>query len=281
MNPKATRDHRVTIFRAISRLTVLGDPLDAYVRSEEQGPITLAVALGISNFVARRDEEATVKRLDRSGFQTSKIAPRIGRSDRTVRRRKHRDIAYSGWNSDDDLRAAVVFATKTREYAYGGDWDIKSRVLLFDAARWFALKKRPISFELWWAIACALGLASGTMDGTGGQRGRFTNDAVLALWCVPQPAKLAAAACLVVQDEMLGEPRRSNRELAKELGLLPSVVDRFVKTDTFKQHVAAHRLYACQNVRHATDPSRLVNIAGKLVPASSVRKSVRFPTLPD
>lgn len=270
-NPKASQRPRLTIFQAISRTTSQDRPLSPDTLK------ALAVGLGIAAKVNRRDEARKVRSATSRGFVPSETAGYIGRHPRTARRRKYEICLAREWPDAAAVVANIEMLAAVRESAKAGGWDQSACLTLYDACSWFAGRARPIPPPIWWAIAVAFGLAVGVHAG-----GRFTDDAVEALWGspTPRPAIADEAARLVVRADVMGEPRPSNRQIARTLGVGAAVIDRLTASDEWQRLCQALRITARQNVRSSlssSDPDRMVNIAGELMPASSVRKSVRFP----
>lgn len=207
---------RVTLFRAVSLLTAHGaslspDLLDA-----------LAAGLGVDPILRRRDEALLVREhgrrfdhdtLEFEGKTQDDIAQEIGRDPRTVRRRKKATVPQFDWESASAVIASV------EELVRDGAWDQHARLCLYDAARWFANRVQPIPVWLWWAIACAFGLAT---------EGRFTDKAISAIWGAPttNPGIVSGAAKLRASDGCL-----SNRELARRLAVDDGVVNRLASVN--------------------------------------------------
>ncbi len=202
---------RVTIFRAISHraehATIMEpDMLDA-----------LAAGLGVGLIVRRRREAALVHERERfydhdefqfEGDTQETISAVIGRSTRTVRRRKTVADDMHEWPN-----AAAVIAD-VEALVRNGEWNRPAKVIVYDACQWFADRVRAVPVQLWWAIANAFGLAT---------EGRFTDRAVMALWSIPtsSPATLPEAARLRAAD-----PSLSNRKIAESLGVDDGVINR-------------------------------------------------------
>lgn len=211
-----TQPARVTIFRALSSLaahaTVMQpETLDA-----------LAAGLGVERFVRTRTEALLVLERERfydhdefayEGDTQEVIAAELEKSPRTVRRRKKLAVHMHEWPS-----AAAVIADAEKLVALG-EWDRPAKVRLYDACRWFANRVRPLPVQLWWAVACAFGLAT--------EKG-FNDRAVMALWSVPttSPAILPEAARLRADD-----PSLSNRKIAEILCVDDGVINRLANVE--------------------------------------------------
>lgn len=210
-NRDAAQGPRITIFRALSRLTDLGKPLSP----ELLDALARGLGLGVAGKVVRRDESKKVQDNERyydhseskwEGETNADLAAWLGVSPRTVRRRKTADSTPKVWRAADG--GIVAFE----------EWDPETRVLFYDACLWHADKARPIPVRLWWDAARAFGLAKGE-HGTG----CFTDKAISAIWNVPttRPDILPEAAMLRASAVSL-----SNRALAAKLGVDDGVVNR-------------------------------------------------------
>lgn len=229
---------RVTIFRAISKPTAIGAPLSPDLLN------ALAAGLGIDPIIKRRDEAMLVREQERhydhealeyEGATQEALATEIGKSSRTIRRRKNATVLQFDW---EDATAVIA---SMNELVRGGAWDRTAKTRLFDACRWFARRTRPIPVDLWWAVACAFGLAKGE-HGTG----CFTDKAVIAIWGAPttNPAIVPEAAKLRASDESL-----SNRKLAEKLGVDDGVINRLANVTKMPNadtgmSVLAHAVWA-------------------------------------
>lgn len=251
-NPKAAQGPRITIFRAFSRLTDLGKPPSPDVLD------ALVVGLGIAGKVGRRDEALKVRGADSRGFPSSRIAEKIGRSSRTVRRRKKDTPLKRDWPDAAAVIASVAKLTAIRESASAGEWGRTACLTLYDACLWFANRAESVPDEIWWAVGLAFGLAIGAHG-----RGRFTDDAVEVLWGAPTPRPdiITDAARLYARAEIADDKPPSNRKLAAELRVRPSVIDRLVKSPEWDRAVWSARILARYNatsVATVTDSSCLV-----------------------
>ncbi len=239
-NPKAARGPRLTIFRAISRLTDLGKPLSPDMID------ALAVGLGIAGKVRRRSEARKVRSATSRGIVPSAMAADIGRSDRTARRRKDETYTAREWPDAAAVVASVERLASIRESSTAGGWGETACMTLYDGALWFANHAQPIPDAIWWAIALAMGLAVG-LHGTG----RWTDDTTEELWAspTPRPDIVTDAARLHAAAELIGGKPLSNRRIAEELGVRPAVIDRLVKSDEWSRTVGGIEVGALTNAK--------------------------------